>query len=98
MRFIGLLGTIPQVIVVVAVMMYVVKRTTAEAVLMVIGAVIGLITSLFYTVALPLLFDVYGSAWYESYIWIIGAIGTLGGLCFAVGLLLLIQNVLRAKP
>lgn len=97
MRFIGLLGIIPQIIVVIAVMMYVVKRSTAEGVLMTIGAIIGLITSLFYTVALPWLFDIYGSAWYESYLGLIGAVGTLGGLCFAIGLLLLIQNILKAK-
>jgi hypothetical protein len=97
MKFIGILGTIPQIIVVIAVVMYSVKRFTTEAVLLLIGATIGLITSVSYSVALPWLFGTYGSTWYESYIWIIAAIGTLGGLCFAIGLLLLVQNILKTR-
>ena len=97
MRFIGILGIIPQVIVVIAVVMYAAKRFTTEAVLLLIGATIGLISSVFYSIALPWLFGTYGSTWYESYIWIIAAVGTLGGLCFAIGLLLLVQNILRTR-
>lgn len=96
MRFIGLIGTIPQVIVLVAVLMYIAKRSTAEAVLMMIGAIIGLISSIFYVVALPWLSENYGMDWYMSYASVIGIVATLGGLCFAVGLLILVQKSLKS--
>ena len=96
MRFIGLIGTIPQVIVLIAVMMYVAKRFTAEAVLMMIGAIIGLISSVFYVLVLPWLSEAYGMDWYLSYATLIGVVGTLGGLCFAIGLLLLVQKSLKS--
>lgn len=97
MRFIGILGTIPQIIVVIAVVMYAAKRSTTEAVLLLIGAIIGLISSVFYSLALPWLFETYGSTWYESYISIIATVGMVGGLCFAIGLLLLVQNILKNR-
>ncbi len=98
MRFIGLITTIPQLIVLIAVLMYVSRRATAEGMLMLIGSFIGVIASAFNIVGIPWLFERYGSDWYASYGMIIGAVHTLGGLCFAIGLLILIQNVLRTKP
>jgi hypothetical protein len=98
MRFIGLISTIPQIIVLIAVLMYVSRRATAEGMLMLIGAFIGVIASAFNIVGLPWLFEHYGSDWYTSYGMLIGAVHTLGGLCFAIGLLILIQNILKTKP
>jgi len=95
--FIGLLGTIPQIIIVIAVSMYAAKRSSAEAVLMMIGAITGLLSSIFYTVALPWVINTYGITWYQSYSILISAVAMLGGLCFAIGLLLLVQNILSAK-
>jgi len=95
--FIGLLGTIPQIIIVIAVLMYAARRSSAEAVLMMIGAITGLLSSVFYTVALPWVINTYGITWYQSYSILISAVAMLGGLCFAVGLLLLVQNILNAK-
>ena len=95
--FIGLLGTIPQIIIVIAVSMYAAKRSSAEAVLMMIGAITGLLSSIFYTVALPWVINTYGITWYQSYSILISAVAMLGGLCFAVGLLLLVQNILNTK-
>lgn len=96
MRFLGLLGAIPQIIVVTAVMMYVAKRFSVEAVLMMVGSIIGLMSSIFYVLVLPWLSEAYGMAWYPSYAALIGVVGTLGGLCFAIGLLLLVLKILKS--
>ena len=97
MQFIGLLGSIPQIIVVVATLMYVTKRSTPEGMLMAIGAVIGLLVSLFYTVALPWLSGRYGMDWYQSKVIFISGIGIIGGLSFSIGLLMLVQDVLKDR-
>jgi len=99
MRFIGLITIIPQFILLIAVLMYVSRRSTAaEGILMLIGIIVGLFATIFNIVGLPWLFDLYGSGWYTTYGPIIGAVHTLAGLCFAVGFLILVQNALKTKP
>jgi len=72
------------------------KKKVVEAVLMTIGAGIGLFTHLLYFLV-PLLAGRSNVAYTEisKYYTIIGLIGTLASLCFAVGLLLLIHNTVK---
>lgn len=96
MALFGLLGAIPHIIVLVATILYVSKRSTIEAFLMVIGAVTGLISFLFFTVGIPLMNIDYGLE-YQSFMSIFSAIGTLGSLAFAIGLLILLQKLATGK-
>ena len=72
------------------------KKKAVEAVLMTIGAGVGLLTHLLYFLV-PLLAGSNNLAYTEisKYYTIIGFIGTVASLCFAVGLLLLIHNTVK---
>ncbi|QIL39917.1 hypothetical protein G7074_11965 [Pedobacter sp. HDW13] len=74
------------------------KKKVVEAVLMTIGSGIGLFTHLLYFLV-PLWTASRNIAYTEISIYytIIGLIGTLASLCFAVGLLILIHNTVK-KP
>lgn len=96
MALFGLLGAIPHIIVLIATILYVSKRFTIEAFLMVIGAVTGLISFLFFTVGIPLMSIDYGLE-YQSFMSIFSAISTLGSLAFAIGLLILLQKLATSK-
>lgn len=88
----GLFGAIPHIIILIATIIYVSKRSTIEAILMVIGAVTGLLSFLFFTVGISLL-----GIDYQSFMSIIASIGTLGSLAFAIGLLILLRKLATNK-
>lgn len=72
------------------------KKKVVEAVLMTIGSGIGLFTHLLYFLV-PILAGSNNLAYTEisKYYTLIGFIGTVASLCFAVGLLLLIHNTVK---
>lgn len=69
-----------------------VKKAGADSVLLTIGSFLGLLTSVFYMIVLPLFWS-YGSDSFSSREMIIAAVGMIGffgSVMFGVGLLLLI--------
>jgi hypothetical protein len=97
MEFItGILHLIPHVIVVVAVIIYVSKKTTPEGTLMLIGAVASLLLSAIYTLVIPLLIRTNEYESMQSYIGLLSMISILGSLLFAVGFLLLIKKAVAS--
>ena len=97
MNYISLVTAIPNIIILIATLLYITRRFTMDGLLMMIGAVIGLLSSVFNTVIMPWLFGTYGVKWYESYMMLVAGTSVIGGLCFSIGLLLLVQNVLSSK-
>lgn len=98
MNFINsLFSFIPHIIVLVAVIQYLNKFSGAEGVLMLIGAIIGILTSLFYGMVLPYLGRDNGYENIQQYITLAGIVGTLGALSFAIGLLLAVQKLVSDK-
>lgn len=91
----GFLGAVPNIVILIATIMYVSKRSTPEAYLMLIGGITGLLTSLFYSVGMPLLTR-DGGGWesYQYYVTAISAIGGIGSLSFAIGLVLLVRRAI----
>jgi NO-binding membrane sensor protein with MHYT domain len=95
----GLFSLIPHLIVLIAAIQYVSKRSSPEGILITIGAAIGLLSSSVYTVGLPLLnsMNANGMEFYQSYWVIVSVVGTLGSFAFAIGLLLLVRKAI-ANP
>ncbi len=93
---IGMISLIASCIVFGACCYLLSKRKAVEAVLMTIGAGVDLFTRLLYFLV-PLLAGSNNIAYTEisKYYTIIGFIGTMASLCFAVGLLLLIHNTVK---
>lgn len=95
--FAGLLGIVPHVIILIASITLNSKRPSSDATMMLIGAVISLGVSSFYSVIMPLLVKAQGS--YDSltsYFGMISIIGTAGWLLFAIGLLLFVQKSVKS--
>lgn len=93
----GILNFIPHIIILIAVGLYLKKHSTAEAIMMLVGAIIGTLSSVFFTMILPYLTQDGGYETYQAYFGTISAVSTLGYLAFAVGLLLTFQKVVADK-
>jgi uncharacterized protein with PQ loop repeat len=94
----NVISILPSVAVLAATIYYISKRSAAEGYLMAIGALIGLLTHLFYTVGIPLLtrnggVDSYSI--YQAYLLPVGIISTIGAVLFAVGLFMLVHKVVK---
>jgi len=92
----SIFSLIPHIIVLVAVILYVNKFASPEGIMMLIGAIIEIFTSLFYSFVLPN----WGSEGYEimqPYFTVVGIITSLGFLSFAIGFLLAVQKLLADK-
>lgn len=94
----NLIGIIPSVAVLAATIYYISKRSTPEGYLLAIGALIGLLTHLFYSVGIPLLtrsggVDSFSS--YQAYLIPVGIVSTIGAILFAIGLFMLIHKVVK---
>ena len=94
----GFIGIIPSIIILIAAILFVSKFPGTEGYLLVGGAIVSLLVSAFYIVGLPLLTstgDGYSSA--SNYFQIVSFIGTVGHVAFAVGFLMLIQKLIKAR-
>jgi len=83
---------LPHLFVLIVCIYYMVKKASVDAVLLTIGSFLGLLTSVFYMIILPLFWS-YGSDSFSSREMIISAVGMVGffgSVMFAVGMLLLI--------
>ncbi|WP_461638220.1 hypothetical protein [Labilibaculum euxinus] len=95
----SLLFIIPQIIIVVACIINL-KKKSASGILVLIGAGIGLLTTLFYNLAIPILFQVFNTNIYSDNTIIfslITGISFIGSMLFAIGLLLLIQEKVKLQ-
>lgn len=90
------LGLLIQLVVFGACVYYVVQKQTNDSFLLAIGAFIHLLTSLFYTVGLPIFsrmgIDIYSN---RSIFSVVGFFGLVGTICFSAGLVILIINHLK---
>lgn len=96
----ALVPLISPLLVFIASCLYIIKIVKADAILLCVGSGITLLISGMYIlmphIAQNRAMPVGEVSFYYS---ILGAIGLLGGLCFAAGLFLLINNMLNAnKP
>lgn len=96
----GLLFVIPQIIIIVACIKYLKHRKTASGILIFIGAIIGLLGSIFHSTVIPILvhFDIidYNIGGINIFT-ITTPISFIGSLLFAIGLFQLIQEKLRIE-
>jgi hypothetical protein len=92
----SLLGLLIQLVVFGFCVYYVVQKQNTDSFLLAIGSFVHLVTSLFYTVGLPILtrmsVDVYSN---RSIFSVIGFINLIGTICFSAGLILLIVNYIK---
>ncbi|PZX20383.1 hypothetical protein LX69_00380 [Breznakibacter xylanolyticus] len=86
---------IPNIIIMVAAGMLFSKTKETYSALLLIGAILSFITSLFYAIIIPILFK-FNLLSYDYHITsaytVFNLIGLLGHLCFAIGLLLLVMS------
>jgi hypothetical protein len=92
---INLLYLIPHILVLVAVIQLLSKFSEPESYLLLIGAITGILSNLFYSFGIRFLDG--GTTDFYTYTSMVGIISGLGYLCFAIGLLLLVQRVLKTK-
>ena len=94
-NLIGLLYLLPHILILVAVIQLLSKFSEPESYLLLIGAITSILTSLFYTFGIQFVHD-QGVEFYEITT-IVSAVAGIGHLCFAIGLFLLVQRVLKTK-
>jgi cytochrome bd-type quinol oxidase subunit 2 len=87
--FIGLLRALPQLAIFTACIVFVVKKRRVDAILLTIGSFLGLVATIFHSIAWPLLSD--NSSRYEM-LNAVGSISILGSLIFVAGFIVLIIN------
>jgi hypothetical protein len=87
-----LLSLIPHIIVLIATLSYLSAHRTAEAYLMVAGACVGILISVFYTVLFPFLASTDQWRVVEPYLGMISLVGTIGAFAFAIGFLMHIRK------
>lgn len=75
------------------------KKTSVEAILMIIGSGIGLIVTLFYSVLIPFLVNDRHLDYTEisQYYTLVGIVSFIASLCFAAGFLILVYNTVKKK-
>ncbi len=90
------LGLLIQLVVFSVCVYYVVQKQNTDSYLLSVGAFIHLLTSLFYTVGLPLFskmnVNIYSN---RSIFRVVGFFGLVGTICFSAGLIILIINYLK---
>jgi len=75
------------------------KEVKADSILLFIGSGLTLLLACFYRFLMPYLMDHYAMPMSEvnSYYFILGVISFFAGICFAVGLFMLINNMINAS-
>ncbi len=94
----GLLYFIPQVIITIACILNVRHKNNSSGILLLIGAIIGLLGAFFYKVAVPILIQQLGTEILSGPITIFTfatPISFIGAILFAIGLLLFVQEKIR---
>jgi hypothetical protein len=92
----SILGLLIQIAVFGVCVYYVVQKQNTDSFLLAFGSFIHLLTSLFYTVGLPVMsrmnVDIYSN---RSIFSVAGFFNLIGTICFSVGLIILIINHLK---
>ncbi|WP_340202360.1 hypothetical protein [Ascidiimonas sp. W6] len=92
----ALLFLIPQCIIIIACILYLIKKISLEGILLLTGALIALLVSLFYQLIWPyLLQENFVDAGSTMIFLIVGGISLLGSLSFAIGFYLVTQKALK---
>lgn len=95
----GLVSIIPPLIGFIVCCYYISKQVKADSILLIIGSGSSLLLTLFYQFMMPFFMQSRGLSITEtsSYYTIAGVISFFAGICFAVGLFMLINNTLNAN-
>ncbi len=92
---------LPQMVVVGICLYYLLKKFSIDGVLLSLGAFFSLLITIFYVVVLPYLFESeimdISSESYTIFLAIVNVISFFASVLFAVGLVLLVNKVLKAK-
>lgn len=96
----NLLFIIPQIIILVACITYLNHKKSSSGILLLVGAIIGLLSSLLHSVIIPLLMlqtdmDLYSGS--VNVLMFSTPIAFIGAILFAIGLLLLIQEKIKLQ-
>lgn len=95
----SLVSIISPLIVFIACIYYISKQVKADSILLLIGSGMSLLLTGFYTFIMPYFMQSRGLSITEttSYYTIAGIISFFSGICFAVGLFILINNTVNAN-
>ena len=91
---------IPQLIILSACIYYLIKKTTLDGILLILGSLVGLAVTIFRIIVLPYLYQknivdpITGGINLMTFI---GAISFIGSLAFSTGLFILIYNSVRTR-
>jgi len=93
------ISIVPQIIGFIACCYYISKQVKADSILLIIGSGISLLLTIFYHFVMPYFTQDNGLSMVDvtSYYTIAGVIGFFAGICFSVGLFMLINNTLNAN-
>ncbi|XLS30770.1 hypothetical protein ACJD0Z_08040 [Flavobacteriaceae bacterium M23B6Z8] len=92
----GLLFLIPQGIIIITCILYILKETSIEGILLLIGSIIAFLVSIFYQFVYPfLLSENILSSGSMLLFYAVGAISFFGALSFAAGFFMLTRKVLK---
>ena len=88
---------LPHLLVLIACIYYLAKKSGADSILMTIGTFLTFITSIFYMIILPLFwsYSIDSMRSRELIITLVGFVGFIGNVMLGVGLLLLIVKQVR---
>ncbi|KQN38014.1 hypothetical protein ASE92_00780 [Pedobacter sp. Leaf41] len=95
----SLVSIISPLIIFIACCYYISKQVKADSILLLIGSGLSLVLTGFYSLLMPYFMQSRNLSMTEttSYYTIAGVISFFSGICFAVGLFILISNTVNAK-
>ena len=91
---------IPQLIILSACVYYLIKKTTVDGILLILGSLVGLAGTIFHVIVFPYLLQkniidpITGDIKMMTFI---GSISFIGSLAFSTGLFILIYNTARER-
>ncbi len=85
---------IPQLVIVIAAFYYISKFKTTDAILILIGSLLQIILIITNIVVIPVFLN-YSVARLDFVFTVISGLSFLGGLCFAIGLFILIYKIIK---
>jgi len=85
---------IPQIVIVIAAFYYISKFKTTDAILILVGSLLQIILTLTNIVIIPIFLN-YSTSSLGAVFTVISGLSFIGGLCFAIGLFMLIYKIIK---
>ncbi|MBL4561580.1 MAG: hypothetical protein JKX79_11425 [Labilibaculum sp.] len=96
----GMLFIIPGIIILIACINYLEKNKSSHAIMLLVGASLNLLVTVFHSLVVPILMNILNVDFYSGTInvfTIITPISFIGSILFALGLLFLIQEKIKLQ-